>query len=100
MTASVLTVMSAIASKTITTGFFISASHYSVPANLTRLNSHRSKNELSLAKDRRGDTRQSRNVMLTIRMLETAIIIISEPSKLLKTRNIGTLTVPEHPFLW
>jgi hypothetical protein len=46
------------------------------------------------------DTLQRRNVMLTTRMLAAAIISVSEPSKVLKTRNIGTLTVPEHPLLW
>ena len=37
--------------------------------------------------------------MLATRMLAVAIIRISERSKLLKTRNIGTLTVPEHPIV-
>jgi hypothetical protein len=32
-------------------------------------------------------------------MLAVAIIRISERSKLLKTCNIGTLTVPEHPIV-
>jgi len=35
--------------------------------------------------------------MLTTRRLAAAIIRISEPLKLLKTGNIGTLAVPEHP---
>ena len=35
--------------------------------------------------------------MLMTRMLATASIRISAPSKLRRTRNIGTLTVPEHP---
>jgi hypothetical protein len=51
-------------------------------------------NDRDSAKGRRGDILQRRNVMLTIRTLAAAIIRISEPSKLLKTRNIGTLTVP------
>jgi hypothetical protein len=38
-------------------------------------------------------------VMLATRMLAVAIIRISERSKLLKTCNIGTLTVPEHPIV-
>jgi hypothetical protein len=42
---------------------------------------------------------QSKSVMLATRMLAVAIIRISEPSKLLKTLNIGTLTVPEHPIV-
>jgi hypothetical protein len=40
---------------------------------------------------------QNRNVMLTTRMLAAAIIRISEPSKVLNTRNIGTFTVPRDP---
>jgi hypothetical protein len=42
----------------------------------------------------RGDFAQSRNVMLATRMLAAAIIKISEPSKLLKTCNIGTSRCP------
>jgi hypothetical protein len=109
MTASVLTVTSAIASKTITTGFFISALALQRPAEPRRPEFSWVQNEptvhqtteiwLGSAKGRRGDTIQRRNVMLTIRMLAAAIIRISEPSKLLKTRNIGTLAVPEHPLL-
>jgi len=37
--------------------------------------------------------------MLATRMLAVAIITISERSKLLKTCNIGTLAVPEHPIV-
>jgi len=40
---------------------------------------------------------QNRNVMLTTRMLAAAINRSSEALKLLKTRDIGTLMVPEHP---
>jgi hypothetical protein len=42
---------------------------------------------------------QSKSVMPATRMLAVAIIRISERSKLLKTCNIGTLTVPEHPIV-
>src|SRR6516164_1353971 len=36
--------------------------------------------------------------MQMTRTLAAASIRISAPSKLLRTRNIGTLTVPEHPI--
>ena len=40
------------------------------------------------------DNNQNRSVMLTIRTLAAVSIRISGPSKLLRTRNMGTLTVP------
>jgi len=41
---------------------------------------------------------QNRNVMLTMRALVAASIKISKPPKVLKTCNIGTLTVPRDPY--
>jgi hypothetical protein len=40
------------------------------------------------------DNNQNRSVMLMIRTLAAVSIRISGPSKLLRTRNMGTLTVP------
>jgi hypothetical protein len=44
--------------------------------------------------DADSDNNQNRSVMLMIRTLAAVSIRISGPSKLLRTRNMGTLTVP------